>query len=151
MVKVLFDVDTGDGPLPPLDKESLWAEKLNSTTAILRNVPFFACGVALGDVVEVVEVDNGVYRFIRVVKPTSACTVHAFVYSESDRKKLIDDCIGLGGFVETGPLENYLAINLPSLEVVSKFAEIIQIYRRGGMGDFQVSCSRYESVLPSDV
>lgn len=151
LIKILFDVDTGDGELPPVKIESIWAEPLNNCTARLRNVPYFACGVALGDVVEVEVDDDGAYRFLRVSEPGGNSTVHAFIFDEDARKTIIRVLAGAGCTIEIGPIQAYLAINVSSVEAAEIVRDVINRYSEEDVIEFQVSCSRHGDIIPEDV
>lgn len=151
LIKVLFEVDTGDGPLPPVEIETLWAEPAGKDQAVLRNVPFFACGVALGDLVQTRTVDGGASEFVRVLQPADASTVHAFVFGAADRARLIPVLLQAFCVVEIGPIPAYLAIHVPSMEAAGRLAALMEEFRDAEMGDFQVSCSRHAPALIADV
>ncbi|UXY15227.1 DUF4265 domain-containing protein [Chitiniphilus purpureus] len=151
LIKVLFEVDTGDGPLPQLGIESMWAEQTGPTMARLCNVPFFACGVALGDLVQIEQAADGAWKFVEVVQAAEASTLHAFAFSQDEKKQVIDRFAAQGCIVETGPTPAYLAIHIPSLAAARWAADLIAEYQGNDQVAFQVSCSRHEPVLVSDV
>jgi hypothetical protein len=51
MVKIGFKLQRDQDDYPPADWEWLWAKRVNVNTYKLDNVPFFAKGVGLGDII----------------------------------------------------------------------------------------------------
>ena len=146
LFKVVFDVDTGDGPLPNLKKESLWGECAGKHLAVLRNVPFFACNVALGDLIEF-ETKNNEHAFIGVREPSSNSTEHCFCFCPSLMDCIKTALLKVGCTIEIGPIPEYLAINVPSLEAANCIKAFMSEYASSDQLCFQVSCSRHPDVL----
>jgi hypothetical protein len=146
LLKIVFNVDTGDGPLPKLKKESLWSEVAGKRRAILRNVPFFACNVALGDLIEFEEKNNE-YMFLSVQEPSSNSTVHCFCFDSSLMEIIKAALLKVGCTIEIGPIPEYLAINVPTIEAASCIKALIRDHVSSEQLSFQVSCSRHPNVL----
>lgn len=146
MLKVVFSVDTGDGPLPKLKKESMWAELKGKRKAILRNVPFFACKVALGDLIEFKTKFNE-HLFIRVREPSSNSTVHCFCFNPSLLAIVKTTLLTVGCNIEIGPIPEYIAINVPSVQAANCIKALMIEHAASEQLLFQVSCSRHPDVL----
>jgi uncharacterized protein DUF4265 len=78
-------------PLPPgapTAEETLWAQPLGDHLYRLDNTPWFARGVALGDVVRCEDSGEGLPRFLEVVEPSGSRTVRVFVPDTPDRQRV---------------------------------------------------------------
>ena len=146
LLKVVFPVDTGDGPLPKLDKESIWGEKKGKNKAILRNVPFFACNVALGDLIEF-STKNNEHVFICVREPSSNSTVHCFCFNPPLMATVKATLLTAGCTIEIGPIPEYLAINVPSVHAANCIKALMVEHAASESLSFQVSCNRHQDVL----
>ncbi len=51
MFKLLFEFDVVDD-WPPVGRELLWVDRVEGNQYRVDNIPFFACGIACGDVIE---------------------------------------------------------------------------------------------------
>lgn len=146
LLKVVFLIDTGDGPLPKLNRESIWGEQKGKNTAILRNVPFFACNVALGDLIEF-KTKNNEHGFIRVREPSSNSTVHCFCFNPPLMATVKAALLTVGCTIEIGPIPECIAINVPSVEAANCIKALMIEYAASEQLCFQVSCSRHPDVL----
>ncbi|MEU6713633.1 DUF4265 domain-containing protein [Nonomuraea sp. NPDC046802] len=73
-VRVVFDLEPEDG-WPPARIERLWAIRVGDDRARLDNIPFFARGFALGDVVAVAPDEDGVLWVKQAVEYSGNCTI----------------------------------------------------------------------------
>jgi hypothetical protein len=51
MVKIGFKLERDKDDYPPADYEWMWANRVSSSTFKIDNIPFFAKGIACGDIV----------------------------------------------------------------------------------------------------
>lgn len=56
--KVLFLVNQDEDGYPPVKYESLWSRRINESSFLLKNIPFYVCGVSYGDAVSAEEKDG---------------------------------------------------------------------------------------------
>jgi hypothetical protein len=75
LVKVVFKLSTDDDGWPPVGSEGLWAAPVTSQTVRLRNTPWFARGVANGDLVSVRTDEHGVLWADEVLEWSGCCTI----------------------------------------------------------------------------
>ena len=121
-VKVLFDLEQDEDGYPPASAETLWAIQVGEGLFKIDNIPFFALGVALNDVVSA-EPEEGVFRFKDVVHDAGHSTLRVVVYDPSDvpaARKLFHD---MGCSTEQSHLPKLFAIDVPpsvSLEEVRR-------------------------------
>ncbi|MFJ7157167.1 DUF4265 domain-containing protein [Streptomyces sp. NPDC101118] len=81
-VKVHFRMATDGDGWPPVAVESLWAVDLGDGTARLDNTPWFARGIADGDIVRVQPDDDGVLWAGDTVQPSQNCTIRLIVLKD---------------------------------------------------------------------
>ena len=67
-VKLLFPLEQDEDGYPPAAAETLWAVREGEGLFRLDNIPIFATGVALGDIVSGVP-DASFFRLHEVIRP----------------------------------------------------------------------------------
>jgi hypothetical protein len=82
-VKLLFELEQDEDGYPPASAETLWALKVGESLFKIDNIPFFALGVAVNDIVSAVP-EESVFRFKEVVHPSGHSTIRVIVYDPSD-------------------------------------------------------------------
>lgn len=121
--KVLFRLEKDEDGYPAEDVESLWG--LRRADGIeLDNIPFFAKGVALGDVVMVRVAPDGALEFESVVRRGGHSTYRILILKKHphDPKHTMDELIDLGLTVEEDA--GLLAVDVPpevSLERIREY------------------------------
>ena len=73
-MKVLFDLEQDEDGYTPASAETLWAIRVGEGLFRIDNIPFFALGIAVEDVVSAVP-EEGVFRFKEVVHPSGHGTL----------------------------------------------------------------------------
>jgi hypothetical protein len=68
-VKVLFELEQDEDGYPPASAETLWAIKVGEGLFQIDNIPFFAYGIAVNDIVSATP-EEGVFRYKEVVRPS---------------------------------------------------------------------------------
>lgn len=111
-VKVLFRLQKDGDGYPPAEVESLWGF-LRSEGVELDNVPFFAKGVALGDVVKVEKAPDGALEFRSVVRRAGHSTYRILLLKKhpEDPRPTMAELIALGLSVEEDA--GLLAVDVP--------------------------------------
>lgn len=116
--KVLWHLEQDEDEWPPYPVESIWCSEVAPGHYKLLNVPYFAQGVAWGDVVTVkpaeaeAQTDGGLW-FAAVVSRSGYSTVHAFCADPALQEQLRvwadqHQCV-----VETAYDGKYWAIGIP--------------------------------------
>jgi hypothetical protein len=119
-VKILFYLERDEDGYPPVEVESMWAMEREDGYE-LDNIPFYAKGVALGDVVAAEADVDGLLVYSRVVRRGGHSTYRVFLLTPGpdDPQTTVDHFRGQGLGVERD-LPGLLAIDVPptvSLEV----------------------------------
>jgi hypothetical protein len=137
-VKVLFELEQDDSGFPPETHETLWAIPTDGGYR-LDNVPFFAKGVAYGDVVagSLIEGDN--IGFSSVVRPSghSTCRV-VLVDDDADVKAARRIFEELGCSTELSHLSGYFAVDVPAEVAMSDVLAILEAGQADDRWDFDV-------------
>ena len=112
-VKVVFRLEKDDDGYPPVEVESLWGIERRDGIE-LDNVPFYARGIALGDVVAVQRAQDGALEFASVVRRGGHSTYRVLLKGadESDPQRTIEELIQQGLGVESD-VPCLLAIDAP--------------------------------------
>jgi len=82
-IRVRFPLERDEDGWPPSDVETMWCTRISPGLCKIDNVPIYALGVAVDDVIEVAEVD-GRPTFVRVISHSGHGTVRViFLGNES--------------------------------------------------------------------
>ena len=107
---------------PDGEVETPWAERVGERELRLDNLPWFAYGISLGDVVEADATgDDGVFEFVRVVRPSGNRLVRVILDDESQIETVLEPLVELGCDYE-GANRRLISISVPpsvSLDAVS--------------------------------
>jgi hypothetical protein len=142
--KVLFELNEEgwDGSA----SETLWADKV-SEGFVLDNIPFFKKGVCYQDVVEGIEIADGLYRYTRTVKK-STNSLYRVVY-EVDKvdyaQPLLKKLEALGCIYATNQLDHIrlVAINIPLVVNADDAWEIIKTGKNSDIWEVQEGDDRH--------
>ena len=121
-VKVIFKLDKDEDGYPPVEYEGLWARPLGEGLYTLDNVPFFAVGVACGDIVSVT-VEKQELQFREVVRPSGHSTLRVIVHDTKDISSLVEFLEHQGCAIERSHIPGLLSVDVPptaSLSVLRK-------------------------------
>jgi hypothetical protein len=86
-VKVLFRLERDSRGWPPVDIEGMWAKKVGDNQYVLDNTPFYARGIAIGDVVSTVAIDGDLY-FRKVLREGGHGTIRILLKNEAQLEAL---------------------------------------------------------------
>lgn len=114
---------------PPASVESLWAVEQGDGTARLDNVPWFARGMACGDVVATASDEEGVQWAGEVVRRSENCTIRLIVLwdggSGAARQSVISAFRELGVFGEGIERFGMVALDVPPTADLAKVQRLL--------------------------
>lgn len=113
-VKVVFRLEIDEDGYPPVSTETLWAQKEGDGFR-LDNTPFFARGVALGDIVHAVPVD-GMLEYKWVIKRSGRGTVRVIMFEEAETEKTREEFRKLGCPSELSHIPGLFAVDIPPMD-----------------------------------
>ena len=115
---------------PPVGGENLWAEALGNGRYRLDSVPFFAQGLAVGDVVTAEPDANDELQIDEIVESSGNCTIRLIVYAEGpygrDRKRVLNLFQGFGVEGEGMEAYNLVALNVPNSAPISAVKSLLR-------------------------
>ncbi|MGA7538935.1 MAG: DUF4265 domain-containing protein [Steroidobacteraceae bacterium] len=111
-VKIAFRLIRDADDYPPADWEHLWAIPRGADHFELDNIPFFAKGVAAGDLVAAQRDDNQLV-FERVIQPGGHSTVRVIMFDPDQKAVIRGELEQLGCETEGSHLPNLFAVDVP--------------------------------------
>ncbi len=111
-VKVIVKLERDEDDYPPVDYEGLWARPLGEGLFQIDNVPFFATGIAFGDVVSAVS-EQQELRFREVVRPSGHSTLRLIVYDEKEVSSVQALLEKLGCVIERSHIPGLISVDVP--------------------------------------
>lgn len=135
-VKVFFAIHSPEST--NIEMESLWATPIDGGYK-LDNIPFYAKGVALNDLVSAEETD-GCLLATSILKPSGHSTIRIWFASRDDieptRNKL--DQMGCGSEISDVP--RLVAVDVPPAVDYSDIKRILDEGESKGKWDYQEAC-----------
>ncbi len=132
-------VKDADG-YPPDEVEFLWCEPLPGGTHYrIDNVPFYAKGVAVNDVVKT---QKGAVRnyFTGVVTPGGHSTIRVIFHDRSKIAELRAKLSRIGVHGEEGPVDILHAFDVPPTVVLSEVQKLLQEGEDAELWTYQEAC-----------
>jgi hypothetical protein len=109
---MLIHLEQDEDGYPPTSVESLWVIPTGEGLFEVDNIPFFAWGLALEDVVAA-EPEEGVWRFKEVVRHSGHATVRLIVYDVAEAPAILERFTRLGCLSERSHIPGLIAVDVP--------------------------------------
>ena len=138
-VKVFFQFEQDEDGYPPATVESLWALPKDEGLFQLDNIPFFATGVALGDIVSATE-EKGVLRFQEVIQPSGHSTLRVAISKVADVPAVRVLFEQKGCSVEQSHLPRLIAVDVPPSIPLESLHPVLEAGREQGRWDYEEAC-----------
>ena len=138
-VKLLFPLEQDEDGYPPAAAETLWAVREGEGLFRLDNIPFFATGVALGDIVSGVP-EASFYRFQEVIRPSGHSTLRIAVTEAADVpavRRLFEQA---GCATEQSHLPRLVAIDVPPAVPLDSLRPLLDSGREQDRWDYEEAC-----------
>ncbi|HEX5751251.1 MAG TPA: DUF4265 domain-containing protein [Archangium sp.] len=111
-VKIVFKLEKDEDDYPPLDYEGLWALPVGEGLFQIDNVPFFARGIAHGDIVSAAP-EQRELRFREVVRPSGHSTLRLIIYDEKDIPSVRALLQEMGCSIEQSHIPGLISVDVP--------------------------------------
>ncbi len=134
LVKVVVKLEKDEDDYPPTDYEGLWALPVEDGLFQINNIPFFAKGIACGDIVSAVP-EQRELRFQKVVRPSGHSTLRLIVHDEKDLLSVREFLEGSGCAIERSHIPGLISVDVPptvSLDVLRKTLDEGETQERWG-------------------
>jgi hypothetical protein len=137
-VKVFFRLEPDEDGYPPVEVESLWGLR-RSKGVELDNIPFYARGVALGDVVAVKADPDGVLWFDGLVRASGHSTIRLWFAREDDVQSTCAELRTFGCSYE-GDLPRLVAIDIPPNVPYDSIREYLDRQEAASVFEYEEAC-----------
>lgn len=118
----MFRLEQRDG-YPPVAVESVWAKAIGDDLYEVENIPFYAKGVALGDVVRAAADESGALVFSSIVRPSGHSTLRVVFLDKSQVERIERSLESMGCGWEGGLEPSLISVDVPpSVDMDSLFA-----------------------------
>src|SRR5688572_10023211 len=125
-VKVVFPLEQDEDGYPPATSESLWAKRIGQDLFQLDNIPFYAFGVALGDVVRACKLSSDTYEFIEVTQPSGNSTLRLLCRNVDETESIRDEFRAKGCESEGSGIPGLIAVNVPAAVARTKVWPVVE-------------------------
>lgn len=150
--KVWFRLQQDEDGYPPAQVETVWAVPFSEGTYVLENVPFFAQGVSLGDMISTTEDSDGRRWFNGVVKPSDHSTVRVSVFRESSDPRPLEERVAalrhrfteLGCTTELSHVSGLFAVDVPAAVDYDRVGDLLE-EGKDGSWDYEEASLRHSA------
>lgn len=138
-VKILFEYDSGSPDSPEL--EAMWAIPTIEGFK-LDNIPFYARGIAAGDIVSASPDPDGMLRFESLVTSGQHSTVRLWFAKdhESEVQRIRQELRDLGCTSELSDLPRLVAVDIPPTISYDVVRNVLDSYESDGVLEYEESC-----------
>lgn len=146
-VKIIIPLEQDEDGYPPAGSERLWAAQVGEGLFRIANIPFFARGIALGDIVSAVQeeqADEGVLRFGQVVQPSGHSTLRVVVYDEAQVLAMCTLLKQMGCSTERSHLPRLVAVDVPPEVSLDALRNVLAPGREQERWDYEEACLAQE-------
>jgi hypothetical protein len=138
-VKVLFSLEQDEDGYPPASVESLWALPKGEGLFQIDNIPFFATGVAWGDIISASQ-EEGAFRFQEIVQPSGHSTLRVAISEAADVPAVRALFAQKGCSVEQSHLPRLVAVDVPPSVPLESLRVVLEAGRAQGRWDYEEAC-----------
>jgi hypothetical protein len=123
---------------PPVDYEEFWSTPMGEGRFRIENIPFFAKGLALGDIVSAA-LEEEVLRFQEVVEASGHSTIRVIVSSEDAVPAVVERFESLGCATETS-YDRLVALDVPPSVSLDDVREKLDLGYAQSQWDYEEAC-----------
>lgn len=134
-VKILFEVNNKDGSV---EIESMWAIEVPSGYKI-DNIPFYATGIAVGDVVSAEPDKDGLLRYSGLVSPSGHSTIRLWMSKEEDVARIRHELHKMGCSTELD-LSRLVSVDIPPILPYSHVKAYLDKHENRGTLEYEEAC-----------
>lgn len=138
-VKVLFPLEQDEQGYPPASVESVWALPRGGGRFQVDNIPFFAQGVAWGDIV-LATPEEAAFRFQEVIQPSGHSTLRVAISETADVASVRTLLEQQGCSVEQSHLPRLIAVDVPPLVQLDALRALLEAGRVQERWDYEEAC-----------
>ena len=138
-VKLLFDLEQDEEGYPPASAETLWGIRVGDGLFKIDNIPFFAMGVAVNDVVSA-QPEEGVFRYKEVVHSSGHSTIRVVVYDPVAVPAARELFHQLGCATEQSHLPRLFAIDVPPSVSLEKVRQVLDSGKEEEQWGYEEAC-----------
>ncbi len=138
LVKVLFRLERDESGWPPATVEGVWAKRISEMACLLYNIPFYARGVANGDVVEVCDVDGELY-FCKMLRESGHGTIRVLAKDVAQVEPIVEMLESFGCGVEVAQ-PRLIAADVPPSAQVRSLLNYLEKEEAAAHLGYEVAC-----------
>jgi hypothetical protein len=137
-IKIIVPLEKEEPDYPPFDYEELWSTPAGEGLFRIENVPFFARGIARGDIVSAVA-EGEVLRFQEVFEASGHSTIRLIVNDSKAVPGILERFEGQGcsGEVTFGKL---VALDVPPTVSLEAIREKLDLGYAQSQWDYEEAC-----------
>ena len=145
LTHVVFPLNVDDAGWPPVSSERVWAKSVGLELFRLVNVPWFALGVAEGDVVRAVAVEADTWPvFVETVEWSGNCTLRVIPFRGGplggDQQAVLDLFLPLGVTGEGAGIYPIVALTVPPNSDLTAVKALLREGVADGRWDVEEGC-----------
>ncbi len=134
--KVRFPFTTSAGAV---EVETMWTMKREDGYEV-DNIPFYATGVAVGDVVATESDVDGGLLFLEVIRPSGHSTIRLWFSDERDVAQVRESLRSAGCTSELSELPRLVAVDVPPARSLAEMKAFFDAGEAAGTFEYEEAC-----------
>lgn len=144
LVKVRYRLVQDNDGWPPATSEDVWAELVEPEVARVDNIPWFVQNLAVGDLIKVAEIEDGIFRPVQRIRWSGNCTIRIIplrLEGQFDSIEKVIDLFQLHGVSVEG-IRQYgiLALSIPSDADFGTIKRLLASGEERGIWTYEEGC-----------
>ncbi len=141
-VKINFAIKQNEDGYPPVENESLWANK-SSAGYVLDNIPFFTNEATLGDTVSVTIDNYGNFWFDKNIANSSNSLIRIVFFDIEFKDRIRDYLNNMGCSTEFIEEYGVLSVDIPKNVIYDDVLEYVESQAKNGRIDYEEPIIRH--------
>jgi Domain of unknown function (DUF4265) len=141
--KMFFSLEADEDGYPPVSIEGLWVRSLDAGTAVLDNIPFYAQGIAPGDVLSIVRDSQGEVWFRGLLKSAGASVFRIHASTEIEVARVREELLDLGLPSEVDAAVRLVAVEVPVDRGIGDLLSYLMAGQEANRFDFEEGVLRH--------
>ena len=147
-IKVLFELEQDDRGYPPAGCEGVWCIRTDDGAYIVDNIPFFVCGVGMGDLIKVRRDEDEIW-FQKVERESGASVIRIYFLDSEIREETEAALKAAGCETEQSHIPNLISVHVPRDQNYAGLIETLERFVAYEHLEFEEACisSHHRSTL----
>ncbi|MDD1611425.1 MAG: DUF4265 domain-containing protein [Methylococcaceae bacterium] len=145
LVKIYFYLEQDDDGYPPVATESLWARELQDNMYCIDNIPFYAKGVSLNDIVTAKPNEENLLFFRKIIQPSGHSTIRVIIFEDADVSSWQHELEKFGCASEKDYLPQLISVDIPPTVDIQNVWALLEEGLHNDQLEYEDACIQHKN------